>query len=104
MENMGELIVAIVNKGFSDLVMDAAKKSGARGGTILKAHGTGSKEIGDYFGVPIRPEKEMVFIIVPNNIKDKCMLSIYEEAGLATDGQGIVFSLPVDDMMGVNIK
>ena len=80
MENKGELIVAIINKGYSDLVMDAAKKAGAKGGTIFNAHGTGNKEIEQYFGVPIHPEKEMVFIIVDKKIKDeliqKCFASL----------------------------
>ena len=104
MENKGELIVAIINKGYSDLVMDAAKKAGAKGGTIFNAHGTGNKEIEQYFGVPIHPEKEMVFIIVDKKIKDDVLLNIYKVAGLETKGQGIVFSLPVEDMMGLNIN
>ena len=104
MENKGELIVAIINKGYSDLVMDAAKKAGAKGGTIFNAYGTGNKEIEQYFGVPIHPEKEMVFIIVDKKIKDDVLLNIYKDAGLETKGQGIVFSLPVEDMMGLNIN
>ena len=104
MENKGELIVAIINKGYSDWVMDAAKKAGAKGGTIFNSHGTGNKEIEQYFGVPIHPEKEMVFIIVDKKIKDNVLLNIYKDAGLETKGQGIVFSLPVEDMMGLNIN
>ncbi len=100
MENKGELIVAIVNKGYSDLVMAGAIKGGARGGTIFNAHGTGNPEMEKYFGVPIHPEKEMVFIIVDKAIKDQCLLNIYKEAGLESKGQGIAFSLPVEDMVG----
>ena len=29
---------------------------------------------------------------------------LYKDAGLETKGQGIVFSLPVEDMMGLNIN
>lgn len=101
MESNGILLVAIINKGYSDLVMEAAKISGARGGTIFNARGTGNKEMGEFFGVPIQPEKEIVLILVENSIKDKCLLNIYKNAGLETRGQGIVFALPVEDMLGL---
>ena len=66
----GEMIVAIVNKGNADLVMEGAKKAGATGGTVFNAHGTANKEIRSFFGIPVLPEKEMIFIIVDNKIKD----------------------------------
>ena len=39
-----ELIMCIVNTGFSETVMEAAKDAGARGGTILNGRGTANKE------------------------------------------------------------
>ena len=39
-----EVILCIVNSGFSELVMDTAKQFGAKGGTVLNARGTVSKE------------------------------------------------------------
>ena len=41
-----EVIFCIVNTGFSETVMEAAKDAGARGGTILNARGTANKEAG----------------------------------------------------------
>ena len=35
------LIITIVNRGYSDDVMDAARDAGARGGTVMYAHGAG---------------------------------------------------------------
>lgn len=101
MENQGgELIVVIINKGFSDLAMDAARSAGARGGTVLNARGTGNAEIEKFFGVPIHPEKEIILIIVNKEIKDQCLQAIYKDAGLETKGQGVAFSISVDDMIG----
>ena len=51
-----ELIISIFNRGYSDTVMDAAKKAGARGGTVLNARGTGSHEVEKFFGITIQPE------------------------------------------------
>ncbi|MBO4540396.1 MAG: P-II family nitrogen regulator [Bacilli bacterium] len=94
-------IFAVVNSGFTDLVMDAARSNGARGGTIINARGTGNKEIESFFGVVITPEKEIVMILVPENISDTVISAINKQAGIDTKGQGIVFSLPVDAVAGL---
>ena len=96
-----ELIIVIVNQGYTGVVMDAAKECGARGGTTLVAHGTGNKELGTFFGIVIQPEKEIVFILVDEEIKDKVMLNIYKQAGLETKGSGIAFSIKVSDVIGL---
>ena len=98
-DNEKELIVCIINNGFTDLVMGAAKRSGARGGTTFHARGTGNADIEKFFGITISPEKEVVLIVVEKAIKDKVVSAIYKDAGLDTKGQGIVFTLPVDDFV-----
>ena len=96
-----EVIFCIVNAGFSELVMEAAKKSGARGGTVIHARGTANIEAEKLFGITIQPEKEIVMILVPRDIKDNVLHGLYQEAGLETQGQGIAFSLPVTDVVGL---
>ena len=61
---MHDLILTIVDRGFADDVMDAAKSAGARGGTILHARGTGAQEAEKFFGIVVQPEKELVMILV----------------------------------------
>ena len=39
-----EVIFCIVNAGFAEAVMDAAREVGARGGTVLHASGTANAE------------------------------------------------------------
>ena len=99
-----ELIVCIINNGFSDLVMEAAKRSGAKGGTTFHARGTGNLDIEKFFGITISPDKEVVLIVVEKDIKDEVVTAIYKDAGLNTKGQGIVFTLPVDDFVINNKK
>lgn len=96
-----ELIVCVVNAGFSDAVMSAARACGARGGTVLGARGTANKEAETFFKISIQPEKEVVMIVVPAKIKDEILHAIYREVGLATPGQGIAFTLPVEDAVGL---
>lgn len=96
-----DLIIAIVNHGYADEVMDAARPAGARGGTVMHARGAGLKEAEKFFGITIQPEKEMVFILSKHDDKRAIMEAICRETGMATDGHGIVFSLPAEDVMGL---
>lgn len=104
MENKFELLLVLVNSGFADTVMDSAREQGARGGTIIHARGTGTKEMEAKYGVVITPDKEMVMILVNAAIKDAVMAAVNKACGLATDGQGIAFSLPVDDVVGLRFE
>ena len=97
------LIIALVNTGFTELVMDAARSEGAQGGTVVHARGTGNKEMEKRFGIVITPDKEMVLILVKEKLSDKILKAIYDKAGLQTKGQGIAFSLPVEDVVGLKI-
>ena len=101
MSHQFECILCIVNAGFSENVMDAAKAAGARGGTVLHARGTGAKEAETFFGITVQEEKEMVMILVPAEIKADVLHTLYHAVGLNTPGQGIAFSLPVDEVVGI---
>ncbi len=96
-----EVIICIVNAGFADTVMDAAKEFGARGGTVIHARGTANSEAVKKFEIPVSPEKEMVMILVPSGIKDDILHALYRAVGLKTPGQGIAFSMPVDAAVGL---
>jgi nitrogen regulatory protein PII len=102
MKTKHEAIFCIVNSGYSELVMDAAKKLGARGGTVISARGTANKDAETFFHITIQPEKEIVMILVPTKIKDDVLHALYKEAGLDTPGQGIAFAMPVDNVVGIN--
>ncbi len=97
-----DAIFCIVNRGFTDLVMVAARKVGVTGGTVLHGRGTGSDQFKKYYGISVTPEKEVVMIIVGVDITDKVLLAINEAAGLDTPGQGIAFALPVSDYVGIH--
>lgn len=101
MANKFELIVTLVDQGFSEVVMDAAREEGARGGTIVHARGTGTKAMEKKYGLVITPNKEMVMILVDAKIRDKVLSAIYKQAGLNTSGKGIAFSLPVEAVAGL---
>ncbi len=104
MEFQHEMICCIVNAGFSDAVMDAAREFGARGGTVVPARGTANPEAESFFHITVQPEKEMVMIIVPAAIRDDILHALYKAVGLNTPGQGIAFCLPVDRAIGLSAE
>ena len=99
-----EIIMCIVNSGFSETVMDAARELGARGGTVIRARGTANIESEKLYGIAIQPEKEIVMILVDSSIKNDILHALYKAAGLNTPGQGIAFAMPVEDVVGLNEK
>jgi len=97
-----EMILCIVNSGFSDVVMEAAKDAGARGGTVIRARGTADREAEEKFKIVVHPEKEIVMIIVTEDIKDAVLTALYKNVGLDSAGQGIAFSVPIDRAVGLS--
>ena len=95
------LIVTIVDKGNTELVMDAAKASGATGGSVIHAHGTGT-EMAKFFGVTISEEKDMIHIVASREKRDSIIKSIMEKAGANTPAHGIIYCLPVDAVAGIS--
>ena len=98
-----ELLVVISNQGYTELIMDAARKVHAIGGTVIHARGTGNQMAEKFMGVTLVPEKDMLFIVVQTKQKNAVMRSIMDEAGIETKAGAVVFSLPVTDTAGLHI-
>ena len=96
------MIVVIVNKGFSDEVMDVARANGAAGGTILSGKGTGGEKAKKFFSISLTEEKEVVLILVKEELRAEIMRAVAGAFGLDSPGKGIVFSLPVEETIGLN--
>ena len=97
-----EVIFCIVNSGYSDVVMDTARELGAGGGTVIHARGTANLEAEKAYGITIQPDKEIVMILVPTNLKNDILHALYKSVGLKTPGQGIAFAMPVDGAVGIS--
>ena len=95
------LIVAIANRGYTDLVMDAAREAGAPGGTILHAKSSGADGSGKFFGMSLAEEREMIFLVVPTGQKNAVMQSIMAKAGMESKAQSLVSSLALDSVAGL---
>ena len=96
-----ELIILIVSEGYASIAMDAAKRVGAGGGTLINGIGLGSSEATKFLGITIEPEKDVVLVLVEKSEKRKVMEEMTREVGLSHEGRGICFSIPVDNVVGL---
>lgn len=94
------LIAAVVNQGYSEEVMDAARSSGAGGGTVVHSRRIGSEEVMSLWGMSIQEEKEMIFIVAEKESKRNIMQAIGEKCGIHSEAEGIVVSLPIESVLG----
>ncbi len=96
-EKTYQMINIIVNKGYAEDAMAAARKAGAGGGTIIGARGTAKEGDAAFFGMKIVPEKEMLMILVPAEKKNDIVSAITELPCFAEAGSGIIFCNEAQD-------
>lgn len=99
-----ELIVTVVDAGTTDIVVNAARAVGVSGGTVMKAHEVCSETGKKVFGIPIESEKEIVLMLVHREEKQTILKEICTAVYRDTGNQGISFSLPVSDAVGLSSK
>lgn len=99
-----ELIVVVINAGYADTVMDAAREAGAGGGTVLHAKGTGSMRGEKFYNMRFADEKDMVYIVAHKSEKAAVMRAVNQKAGPDTEARGICFSLPISSVMGLRSR
>lgn len=92
-----ELVAVILNRGFADDAMEAARKAGAGGGTVVNAMGTAREGDATFFGVHIVPEKEMLLIAVDSDKKESILQTIKSLDCLSEPGSGIAFTMPIEN-------
>ena len=92
-----QLIAIIVNQGLAEDAMAAARKAGARGGTILDGTGTAKEDDATFFGVSLVPEKEILLIHVEADKADAVYEAVRSLPCFKEKGVGIVFRMPVED-------
>lgn len=98
---VNDLIMIIVNHGYSDEVVDTAKAAGARGGTVIHARGADIETPVKFFELSIQPEKEVIMILVRRDTKQKILDAINIYCGKDKDAKGIVFTMPVEEILGI---
>lgn len=90
------LLLIAVKQGYTDVVMQTARKAGATGGTVIRSRMMGAEQFEDNYGIRIDPEKEIIAILAPNSLRDAILDMVNAEHGVRTPSQAILCALPVD--------
>ena len=98
-----ELLVVVANQGYTETIMEAARRGKAAGGTMIHAKGTGMEGAEKFLGVSLAAEKELIFIVVCREQKNEVMSAIMEDAGIETRAGAIVFSVSVTSTAGLRL-
>ena len=98
-----ELLIVMSEQGCSELVMDAARSAGARGGTVIHARGTGMERAERFLGISLASEKDVILIVVRTEERDAVMSAVMRDAGMESRAKSIVFSLPVTATAGLRL-
>jgi hypothetical protein len=99
-----DLIISVINHGYSDDFMNTAREAGAMGGTVLNARGQAHEGAVKFFGISVQDEKEIIIMLTSREKKVAIMRAVSEIHGLNSKAQGIIFSLPVDNVMGLSFE
>ena len=99
-----DLIMCILNQGYSDEFMAEARKAGAGGGTVLSVRGTARQGQVKFFGISVQNEKEIIMILSTREKKNAIMSAVSEKFGVQSEAEGIVFSVPADNITGIELR
>jgi nitrogen regulatory protein PII len=98
---MHELVIAVVNRNYTEKAIDAARSAGATGATVFHTKSINNSKAEQAIGTSIDTETDSVFFLTTFEYKNKIMEAIRDAAGLKTEGGAVIFSLPVDDLVGI---
>ena len=90
------LILVSVNQGYTDAVMQSAKRAGATGGTVIRARMVGNDGEEGIYGIMTQAEKEIISILAPDTQCEAIMTAVNKDCGLKTPAQAILCALPVN--------
>ena len=98
---MHELVIAVVNTKYTDIAIEAARAAGATGATVFHTKSINNERAEQAIGTGISPETDSIFFLTTLEYKTNIMEAVRDAAGLKTEGGAIIFSLPVDDLVGI---
>ena len=93
-------LMTVLDRGLGEECMKHARAAGARGGTIVHAHGAGVPQ-DFYFPLTIEPQKDIVMIVAKRESATQIRKAIYVNMQIERKGAGIIFALPVTRTLGL---
>ena len=100
-KSMYELVIAVVNEKYTDAAVDAARAAGATGATVFNTRSVANEKVEGAMGAAIPQETASIFFLTTKEYKIGIMEAIRDAAGLKTEGGAVIFSTPVDSLIGI---
>ncbi|GAB6047010.1 P-II family nitrogen regulator [Methyloparacoccus murrellii] len=99
-----KLILACVEDQATQAVLDAARKAGATGSTIIgQARGEGLEKTRTFFGLALEAQRDVILLLVEEHLSRHILETIAEVAGFKSKpGSGIAFQVDVEDAVGID--
>lgn len=86
------LLTCVVQSGFSEAILKAARDVGAMAGAISHhARGIGVRERLGILGVAVEAEKEVISILVSSDQRDLVYDTLYRAADMDVPGRGFIY-------------
>ncbi len=95
-EHHNNLIVISVNEGYSEEVIQVARRAGATGGTVIKGRLADVEQLADMRKAEIDGEREILCILAPMKTSKQIMDDVNKDFGLTSKANGIVFAIPTE--------
>ncbi len=98
-----KLLIAFVEDDKTDLVLDTARKNGAKGATVItSARGEGIKQSKTFFGLSLETQRDVLMFLVEKHLSRSILEKIARVGEFdSKPGTGIAFQLDVEDAIGV---
>ena len=96
-----KIVFAPVKTDKTDAIVDAAKKAGATGATIIPSRGTGMHEAKSVFGLTLEDQTDIVMFLLEEHVVKQVLEAIKKAGEFDKPGTGIAFVLPVEKVVGL---
>jgi nitrogen regulatory protein PII len=96
-----KVILASVKPDYTDKVVDAGKRNGATGATIIPARGTGIREAQSFFGLTLETQTDIIMFLLGEHSVEPVLEAIRTAGEFHKPGTGIAFVVPVDQVIGL---
>lgn len=98
-EKEHNLILVVLNQGYTDVVMHTACAAGASGGTVIRGRWVGAEVLEQFHAITLQDEKEVLAIACQRENRNAIMDAINAKHGLNTPEEAVICSLPIDRMI-----
>lgn len=100
LKNCQKLIVSIVDRKQTSRLIKASKRKHAEGATIMRGRGTWTGECKTFWGVPLEPERDIIFTVVSDEHAEEVLEIICKSLKMNKQGNGVAFILDITRFTG----